>query len=206
MTEDTETVRKAVGGDTDAFEQLVLLHQKKVYNIALRITGNAEDAFDLSQEAFLRAFRSISGFKMESNFSTWLYSIISNLCMDFHRKKRRLKEVSLTYNNENSEEMEIADDRFAPELEYDKKELAEIIENGMKKLTPEHREVFAMRDISGLSYAEISEALGVEVGTIKSRLYRAREKLRGIVIANGNILINGASNSQNTRRGVGGNV
>ena len=204
MDENTEIVKRAVEGDTKAFETLVLTYQKKVYNIAFRMTGNQEDAFDLSQEAFIKAYKSLSGFKMESKFSTWIYSIISNLCIDFCRKRKRLSEVPLSYGEDNKD-AEISDERFLPEKEFERAEMREIIEESLSSLSLEHRQIFTMRDIEGLSYQDISDALDIEVGTVKSRISRAREQLRKIIAGHGNLSSCGASKYQTDGKGVSGN-
>lgn len=180
-------VKKAAKGDTAAFEQLVLMYQKKVYSMALRMTGNPEDAQDLAQEAFLRVYRSLPGFKGEAKFSTWLYRIVSNLCIDFGRRKKSV--ISIYTQDESGEERElvIEDESYSPEKEYDKAETAEIINRAVMMLSEQHREIFLMRELYGLSYSEIAKATGLEDGTVKSRIFRAREKLRDILSSSGNI-------------------
>ena len=173
-----ELVRSAKDGDAASFEELVKLHQKRVYNLALRMSGNPEDALDLSQEVFLRIYKALPLFKEQSAFSTWVYSIASNVCIDFVRKRNKLKTVSLSSDSETDSSVpEIPDNRYQPELEYEKNELRESIAAGLSTLSDEHREILVLREICGLSYQEICDALDLEGGTVKSRLSRARNQL-----------------------------
>ncbi len=173
-----ELVRCAKDGDAASFEELVKLHQKRVYNLALRMSGNSEDALDLSQEVFLRIYKALPLFKEQSAFSTWVYSIASNVCIDFVRKQSKLKTVSLYPDAEtDAAVLEIPDNRYQPELEYEKAELREAISAGLSALSAEHREILVLREICGLSYQEICDALDLESGTVKSRLSRARNQL-----------------------------
>lgn len=173
-----ELVRCAKDGDAASFEELVKLHQTRVYNLALRMSGNSEDALDLSQEVFFRIYKALPLFKEQSAFSTWVYSIASNVCIDFVRKQSKLKTVSLSSDSETDAiALEIPDNRYQPELEYEKAELREAISAGLSSLSDEHREILVLREICGLSYQEICDALDLEGGTVKSRLSRARNQL-----------------------------
>lgn len=196
--EEAKIIERVLGGDTDAFETLVIEYQKKTYNLALRLVGNAEDALDMTQEAFLRAYTSLSGFRGESKFSVWLYRLTSNVCIDFIRSRKRNASGSLSYLNDDDElsEMEIPDNRFSPETEYEKKCLRDSVAAGLEKLSLEYRQILAMREIGGLSYEEIGEALELEPGTVKSRIFRARKRLCNILIEDGNISPPPPSNKQ----------
>lgn len=165
-------VEKAKNGDESAFEALYDKYSGKVYSLALRMTKNPEDALDLSQDVFIRVYKSLVFFKGQSSFSTWLYSIASNACIDFTRKETKRKTESL---NENSF-TEIPDLR-SPEHETEKKELRTAIATAIDALPYDQREVIVLREINGLSYTEIADALDIEVGTVKSRIARARERL-----------------------------
>ncbi len=193
-----ELVIKAKQGDKSAFEQLVRQYEKKVYNIALRMSGSPEDAFDLAQEAFLNVYRSLGNFREDAAFSTWLYRIVSNVCLDFARKKaNRLKheQYFITHDDDESDQMaEVPDLRYSPETQQERKQLAEALALGIGKLSPEHRQVFLLREISGLTYQEIAQSLDMEEGTVKSRLSRAREKLRVFLAENGNFPSGSSSN------------
>ena len=191
MTREQENavIRAVIGGDVDAYEALVREYEKNVYNLALRMTGNSEDAYDMSQEAFLKAYNSLPSFRGESKFSVWLYRIVSNVCLDFLRSRTRKPTVSLSTENDEGEEVEldIADEELTPEKELDKKLTRDAVQRGLRSLPAEHREILLLREIQGLSYEEISETLGLEVGTVKSRIFRARKKLCAFLIQDGNI-------------------
>jgi len=186
--EEDELVSQVRNGDKDAFEKLVLENQKKVYNLALRMVGNEEDAFDMSQEAFIKAYNSIAFFRGDSKFSVWLYRLTTNVCLDFLRSEGRKSHNSLSYIGEENEEkeLEIPDDRFSPETIAEKKELREAVNRGLKNLPKEYRAVLVLREIEGLSYEEIADTLSIEVGTVKSRIFRARKRLCAILTADGN--------------------
>ncbi|NLL46709.1 MAG: sigma-70 family RNA polymerase sigma factor [Clostridiales bacterium] len=189
-----EIIAQVLSGDTNAFELLVLENQKNVYNLALRITRDEQQAFDVSQETFLKAFTSLKSFRGDSRFSAWLYRLTSNICIDFLRKEKRQKTVSITYDNGEGAELEIADLRNIPETELERCELREVIENGLLQLSEDHRRIVVLRDINGLSYAEISEVLGLEIGTVKSRLARARMSLAKLIDNTGNFSVGVSSN------------
>ena len=175
-------------GDSNAFEKLLLDNQTNVYNLSLKMLGNPEDAMDASQEAFLRAFRSLDSFQGDSRFSVWLYRLTSNVCIDILRKKRRRTEVSLTVVNDEDEEseLEIPDERFSPDAVLDKAERVRAVREGLQKLPEEYRRILTLREISGMSYEELADTLELELGTVKSKLFRARKKLCSILMESGN--------------------
>lgn len=196
--EELEIILRVRAGDTDAFEALVLEHQNKVYSLALRMVGNEEDARDMAQEAFIRAFNSLASFRGESKFSVWLYRLTSNICIDFLRGRAKRRTVSLIWEDEDGEEgeLEIPDERFSPEARLERTELRESVRRGLDSLSPEYREILLLREINGLSYDEISRALNLEEGTVKSRIFRARKKLSEFLIREGNIPGSIASNER----------
>lgn len=196
--EELEIILRVRAGDTDAFEALVLEHQNKVYSLALRMVGNEEDARDMAQEAFIRAFNSLASFRGESKFSVWLYRLTSNICIDFLRGRAKRRTVSLNWEDEDGEEgeLEIPDERFSPEARLERTELRESVRRGLDSLSPEYREILLLREINGLSYDEISRALNLEEGTVKSRIFRARKKLSEFLIREGNIPGSIASNDR----------
>lgn len=188
MTEQ-ELVSRAKQGDQDAFAQLVEANQNKIYTLALRMTGNPEDGADLAQEAFLRAWRSLPSFQGESSFSTWLYRLTSNLCIDFlRREKRRKAAVTVTSldDEDGAAPAEVPDHRFSPESELERKELRTAVGQALLNLSDEHRQVLVLRELEGLSYGEIAAQLALEEGTVKSRIARARLALRNILLSGGN--------------------
>ena len=203
MTREQEAaiVRKVLGGDANAFETLVLEYEKNVYNIALRMTGNSEDAADMTQEAFIKAYNSLQSFRGDSKFSVWLYRIVSNVCLDFLRSKNRRPTVSLSVEDDDGEDaqLDVADESQSPELLLDRKLTRESVRRGLDSLPPDYRQILLLREIQGLSYDEIAQALGLEVGTVKSRIFRARKRLCTFLIDDGNIS-DFSSSGNNERR------
>ena len=203
MTREQEAaiVRKVLGGDANAFETLVLEYEKNVYNIALRMTGNSEDAADMTQEAFIKAYNSLQSFRGDSKFSVWLYRIVSNVCLDFLRSKNRRPTVSLSVEDDDGEDtqLDVADESQSPELLLDRKLTRESVRRGLDSLPPDYRQILLLREIQGLSYDEIAQALSLEVGTVKSRIFRARKRLCTFLIDDGNIS-DFSSSGNNERR------
>ena len=191
MTREQEalTVQRVLDGNADEYEKLVLEYQKNVYNLALRMTGDPEDAADMAQEAFIKAYNSLSGYRGDSKFSVWLYRIVSNVCLDFLRAKKRRQTVSLSVTDDDGEdtELDIADESQSPELLLERALTRDAVRRGLDALLPDYRQILLLREIQGLSYDEISLALDLEVGTVKSRIFRARKKLCAFLIADGNI-------------------
>lgn len=182
----TELTARARAGDRDAFARLVEANQHKIYTLALRMTGNPDDAAELAQEAFLRAWRGLPGFQGESSFSTWLYRLASNVCIDFLRQEKRRRGAGLVSLDGDDAAAEVPDPRLTPEGEAERRELRQAVERGLEQLSSDHRQVLVLRELEGLSYAEIADALALEVGTVKSRLTRARLALRKILLSDGN--------------------
>ena len=195
MTEQ-ELIQAAQTGDQSAFGTLVQQHQTMVYHLALRMVGNAEDAADLTQEVFLSAWRSLGSFQSQAAFSTWLYRLTSNACIDFLRKEKRRSALSLTTEGEEEEgrELEVDDQRFSPERELEKKEARRAVREGLAALSPEHRQVLVLREMEGLSYTEMAHLLDLEEGTVKSRLARARLALKDFLQKSGNFFVPEPSN------------
>ena len=185
--EELEIRKKVLDGDKNAFEELVLANQKNVYNLALKMTGNEDDALDISQEAFLKAYRQLDSFRGESRFSVWMYRLTYNLCIDFLRKRPRSQIISLTSQDSEGDvhDLEIPDVRNLPEDSVFRRELRKEIAASIDELGKSHREILIMREITGMSYTEIAEALGLSEGTVKSRLARARINLANILSEKG---------------------
>ena len=194
-------VLQAAKGDHSAFEQLVLTYQKPVYNLALRMTGNAEDANDLAQEAFLNAWRGLPNFKFDSSFSTWIYRLTSNACISFLRQRKRRSTVSAVYLDDENEEQEFSfpDPAPQPEEKLIRQEEHDLVREALESLEPEYREALSMSVFAGQSYAQIAEILGVKEGTVKSRISRAREKIRKKLLQSGNKF--GSVSSNDTKGG-----
>ena len=182
-------VRRVLDGDVNAFEQLMHAHEKTVYNLALRALGNPQDAEDVTQEAFLKAYRSLSSFRGDSKFSVWLYRIVSNLCLDFLRARSRRPSQSLTVEDDEGEvgELEIPDEHFSPEKLLDRKLTRESVQRGLASLPDDARQILLLRELKGLSYEEIADVLDLEPGTVKSRIFRARKKLCAFLLQDGNL-------------------
>lgn len=186
MTE-AELIQAARSGDQEAFDRLVETHQGKVYALAYRMTGNREDAADLTQEAFLNAWRGLASFQSQSAFATWLYRLTSNACIDFLRREKRRSALSITVEDDAQErQAEIPDLRHSPEQELERQESRQAVRQGLAALSSEHREVLVLRELEGLSYQEIAQQLGLEEGTVKSRIARARMSLREFLLKSGN--------------------
>lgn len=181
--QDELLIRRAQRGDADAFEQLLLEHQKNVYNLCYRMAGNPDDAMDLSQETFLRAWRCLDQYQFASAFSTWLYRLCSNICIDFLRRRRRQQAVPLTFEDADGEEQTYAvpDAQPLPEEQVELKLTRETLAAAMAQLLPEHRAVLQLRVVNEMSYEQIADVLDIQIGTVKSRLSRARNQLKKIL-------------------------
>lgn len=173
-------------GQTDAFGILVRRYQDRLFPTVLRLTGSAEDSLDLLQEAFLRAYKKLGSFHAESSFYTWIYRIAVNLALSDRRRKRRMfwltrEEPGRGERNEPADDIRQSD----PALPLERAERDQLIQEALNQLAPDHRAVVVMKDLDGLRYEEIAETLGVPVGTVRSRLHRARcelrERLQGVV-------------------------
>ena len=193
--EDKEIIEQVLAGDNNAFGGLVERYQTRVYNLALRMCGNQDDAFDLAQEAFFRAWRGLSGFQFESAFSTWLFRLTANVCLDWIRAKKRRPTVSLTTVDDEDEEtqLELPDPAKGPEALLLAAEDRAAVARAMNQLPVEYRQILTMRAINDLSYTEIAEILQIKEGTVKSRISRARLALRKKLLQNGNKLESEAS-------------
>ncbi len=191
MTREQEalTVQRVLDGDVNEYEKLVLEYQKNVYNLALRMTGDAEDAADMAQEAFIKAYNSLASYRGDSKFSVWLYRIVSNVCLDFLRARKRRQTVSLSVVDDEGEEteLEISDESASPEKLLERSMTRDAVRRGLQELTPEYRQILILRELQGMSYDEIAETLGLESGTVKSRIFRARKKLCSFLVRDGNI-------------------
>lgn len=181
-----ELIRRAQAGDDGAFEQLVLAHQNQVYTLCLRLCCNEADALDLSQEAFIRAWRGLGEYRFGAAFSTWLYRLTRNVCIDFLRKQKRNQTVPLSVSDEEGEyDLPLPAQSGEPEQTLFVSERREALLDAMRALSPEHREILTLRVLEDMPYEQIAEILHIRVGTVKSRLARARISLRN-ALKNGN--------------------
>jgi len=179
-------VARSKNGDIDAFEELVSLYERKIYTITYRLMGNREDASDLAQETFLRAFQSLGGFRGEASFSTWICRIATNVCRDELRKRYRLAADSLDERltlEESQVGRQFASNEPGPDEICERRELQSIIQGFINALSPEFRLTLVLRDILGYSYEEIAKQLDCSPGTVKSRLSRARNYLKDKLLA-----------------------
>lgn len=180
-TPDEVLVDRSKNGDLDAFEELVRRYEGKVYGMAYRFMGNHADAGDLAQEGFIRLYQALPGFRGDSSFSTWMYRVVANACRDELRRRQRQRQrsVSLDEMAESAggsiplQSMEVS-----PEDAAERSELQEYVQMCLNSLSEEHRLILIMREMQGLSYEEIAAALDCSLGTVKSRLNRARHALK----------------------------
>lgn len=180
-------IERVLAGDESAYEPLVTENQTKVYRLALRILKNEADAEDAAQEAFLKAYTSLADFRGDSRFSVWLYRLTNNICIDMLRKNKRAVIVSLQTEDDGEEaELAIPDERYSPERLAERAADRDAVRTALAALPDDCREILALRESAGLSYDEIAAALSLEVGTVKSRLNRARKKLCAALLESGN--------------------
>ncbi|MEG6611909.1 sigma-70 family RNA polymerase sigma factor [Pseudoclostridium thermosuccinogenes] len=176
-----DLLKKARNGDIEAFEQLIEDYQKRVFNIALRMIGNYDDANELAQEVFIRIFKSIKDFKEESSLSTWIYRITTNVCLDEIRKRKNKNVVSLDEEvklEEGDLQRQVEDTRPTPDVIAEKNEVRKLVKDAIMSLPEEQRTVIILRDIQGFSYEEIAKIMKCPEGTVKSRINRSRQILR----------------------------
>ncbi|MGH7865796.1 MAG: sigma-70 family RNA polymerase sigma factor [Candidatus Binataceae bacterium] len=177
--DESALIERAKRGDTEAFAVLVERYQRRVVGVALAVVHNQDDAVELAQEAFVRAFENLKKFESRSSFSTWLYRIAANISIDFRRREGR--HVVLRGDDAEAEISRIASAEGDSYRAAERNELGRRIQRALQELTPEHRAVILLREVEGLSYDEISDVLQVPRGTVMSRLHYARGRLRAIL-------------------------
>ena len=183
--EDLSLARQAAAGNDDAFSVIVDRYSRLVYNVALRSVSSPEDAADISQDTFLKAWRSIGSFRGDCALSTWLCRIALNCCCDHARSAKRHRVLSLTVQeDEDSKVLDIPDTDVTamPEEELTRQTEIEAVREAIDSLPEDQKMIITMRDITGLSYAEIAGTLGLEMGTVKSRINRARGNVKKFLI------------------------
>jgi RNA polymerase sigma-70 factor (ECF subfamily) len=180
LAEERAWVEAALDGDNKAFGKLVERYQKKVYGLAFGILRNREDAWDVAQDAFVKAYKNLSTYEGNAAFYTWLYRITYNLSLDVLRSKGRRATEELTEQTQEA----AGDDSPRPEHPSEtaeRRELAEVVTQAMTKLTEKHRAIIVLREIEGLSYEEMADVLQISKGTVMSRLFHARRNLAALI-------------------------
>jgi RNA polymerase sigma-70 factor (ECF subfamily) len=177
--DEAELIERSRKGDSEAFGVLVERYQRRVIGVALAVVHNQDDALELAQETFVRAFENLSKFESRSSFSTWLYRIAANLAIDFWRREGR--HVVLHGEDAEDEISRLPTSRGDSFKEVSRSELSARLKQALEELTPEHRAVILLREVEGMSYDEISEVLQCPRGTVMSRLHYARTHLRNIL-------------------------
>jgi RNA polymerase sigma-70 factor, ECF subfamily len=180
--EESALIRQAQAGDRSAFDALVRQYDQGVLRLVLRVAGSADEASDLFQEVFLKVYRSLSHFRFESRFSTWLYRVVTNVCLDYLRRKKTRREVQPPAPEEGKPEYfhTLADDRASldPERALRSKEIATRLRGALNRLSPRERVVFELRHYQGLKLRAIGQMCGTSEETAKNCLFRATQKLR----------------------------
>ena len=177
-------VAKAQRGDLQAFESLVQIYQQRIFNLALHLSGNASDAQDVAQEAFISAYRSIGNFRKESDFGTWLHRITVNCWLNQRKKVQRMTLLSIdepVSSDGGTVMREIASTDAGPQEAAEEREMREEIHSALRALSPDHRSALVLREIQGYSYEEIASMLECSLGTVKSRINRARAAMRDLL-------------------------
>lgn len=189
--DDSTLVRLCQGGDIEATERLIVRYQDRIYNVILKIVGNSDDAAELTQETFVKVIEKVTSFKAKSSFYTWLFRVAVNTALNFCRKSFKVSTQSIDtpVGNSGSDANKKLSDFLMDTTEPDPVEVAqnletnEIILKALTKLQDDHRAVIVLRDIEGMSYEEVAKTLKLEIGTVKSRISRARAQLRDILSA-----------------------
>ncbi len=176
---DEELVRDFLAGDHAAFEELATRYQPAIMNMAYRLLGNRSDAGDVCQEVFVLLLRKLGSFRGEAKFSTWLYRVSLNACHDYARRSRRNVSLSESPGDDLPEiEQRLADDGLeAPEASMERAEVQKAVREAISRLPYKFKEIIYLHDISGYNYKEVAEILDISLGTVKSRLNRARNRL-----------------------------
>jgi RNA polymerase sigma-70 factor (ECF subfamily) len=185
--ESIQLVKAFLKEDKNAFDNLILLRKKMVFNLCYRFLGNYEDADDCAQDVFLKVYRSLKKFRFESNFSTWLYRITVNTCKNkLNSLDYRIRFKKMRLNNNKPREdapqtVDVGDETYSPDSSLKRKEISKLVQEAVNTLPTPQKMVVILRDIEGRSYEEIVDITGFKLGTVKSKLSRARQELREIL-------------------------
>lgn len=173
--DDLDLVSRARAGDNDALEALIRKYQRWVFTLAYRMLGDRADAEEMAQEIFLKVYRALGRFKGDARFSTWLYRIATNHCLNhLESRRRRVRSES----NPGHPVDQVSDPTPRPDDLVERADVRVLVQQALLRLTPEHRTILVLRELQGLAYEEIGELLGLESGTVRSRLHRARLELK----------------------------
>jgi RNA polymerase sigma-70 factor (ECF subfamily) len=178
VRDEVSAIEQCKKGDREAFSLIVRKYMRPAYYVALGYVGNSDDALDISQDAFVNAFRHIRRFDSSRSFFPWFYSILKNLCMNHLNRVRRRREDSLDETDEEGNQISIPVETVDPEENAVRKDLAGKIGEAMRRLRPKEREIVILQHLQDFSYQEIADLLDIPIGTVMSRLYSARRSLR----------------------------
>nr|WP_302595343.1 RNA polymerase sigma factor [uncultured Cellulosilyticum sp.] len=186
MTENKALIQAAQNGDLEAFERLISLYENNIYKLCLKMLQNEEEAADAFQEVCLKVWKQLKHYKGDAKLSTWIYRLTTNQCIDLLRKnKKHITHISIFQRNEKDEEWlidEVSKEDVVGQVEA--KALKEVIQIGLSELKPEYRAIIVLKDVEDYSYDEIAEILQISLGTVKSRLSRARGALKKVLEQN----------------------
>ena len=180
--DDRRLIAECLNGRRDSFGELVSRYQARLYNAAVRLVDNLEDAADVVQDAFLNAYQSLRSFKGDSEFYTWLYRIAFNTAISLKRKQRTALSLDSPLAHHQGIEPDDHSEAARPGSAMERGEDEALVHTALAQLSDEHRDVLVMKEIDGMKYEEIAEILGVPIGTIRSRLHRARLELRDVLV------------------------
>lgn len=178
--DDRRLIAEVLAGNSAAFGELVTRYQDRLFNVAYRVLDNADDAADVVQDVFVNAYTSLKTFKGDSELFTWLYRIAFNTAISFKRRRRGVVRIDAGGEDGGLDPEDRSTDT-APEAGMERTEDERVLAEAMAKLSPEHRTVLVLKDIDGLKYEEIADAMGVPIGTVRSRLHRARLELKSLL-------------------------
>ena len=182
-SEITLLIQKAQKGDTNAFGTLVASYEKFIFNVACKMFSNSEDASDIAQEALIKAYKNIDKFDFNSSFSTWLYRITVNACIDEMRRRKGKESFSIDAEDEEGGlAVQIEDTSLGAEERVIQNETVSEVRAAIDKLSEEHKTVIILRDLQDMTYEQVAQTLDLSIGTVKSRLARARKSLKDIIL------------------------
>lgn len=184
-SDDVDLVRRSQGGDTRAFDELVIKYRTRIYAMVYQMVRNEQDAWDLAQDGFFKAWKSLDKFRFQSSFYTWLYRIVTNVSIDWLRKRTLRPEGEFDDTIARTDIEPTADvtpkGEVSPQRQMERGELRERLDAAIAKLTPEHRAVILLKEVEGMQYHEIADSVGCSIGTVMSRLFYARKKLQTLL-------------------------